>query len=119
MNDAPFSPEDAPASSTTPETKMGHNGVDFGKAQDFVSRIEACQAEIDAIMAKAKEDCQPHRDDIKEIKDEALNEGFKEKPFNAVVRKRKLESKIADVPKHMDEAQTHDYGQLCLALEGK
>ncbi len=92
------------------------NGFDPEKVQDFVKRIESCQADIDEIMQDAKNDCAPHREDIDAIKDEAHNAGLPRRALNAVISKRRAERRAEEIREKLNEEQQSDFDKLLLAL---
>ena len=95
----------------------GHNGYDGAALQRFIDRIEALQADIDQIMDDAKAKCQPLRDDIKEVKDEACDAvGVTKKVLNAVIRQRRLKFRAEHVRDKLDEDQQESYDQVRHAL---
>ena len=98
------------------EVIAGRNGFDKDEVQSFVDRVENVDAKIDEIMEKAKKDCQPHRDDIKEIKNDASDEGLAKKPFNALLRRRKLLRKAEAVEDALNEQQKDDFIHMAHAL---
>lgn len=89
---------------------------DGRKLRDFLDRILAVQSEIDNVMAKAKLACEPHRQDIKEIKDEANEAGFSAKEFNTLIRKERLERKIENIAENLDEDQKERFEDMLAAL---
>ena len=97
-------------------TSIGHNTIAAAKFEPFIGRHENEQAEIDKIMAQARKDCQPHRDNQKTIKDEAADAGFRKQPFNAVLKERKLIRKANEIRAKLADEQKDDYDQMKHAL---
>lgn len=108
-------------SEQTTETGQGHNSeadlAAFKAAGPFVDRVLNVQADIDAIMDKAKEECEPLREDIKVIKGEALDAGFQKKVFNTYISRRKDLLKIEKRRMNLDEEHRDNLDQMTFALE--
>ena len=101
------------------DTESGHgvsalrgNGYDSEQVQAFVERIENLQDEIDEVMAQAKEDCEPHRADIKAVKDEAHDAGIPKREFNAIIAKRRALRRAEAFRRKLDEEQQNNFDQL-------
>lgn len=94
----------------------GHNGIDQKALEGFISRAENVDAEIDKIMAEAKEKCQPFRDDLKVIKNEAADDGFPKKSFAAALKHRRLKRKADTAGDKLNEGLKNDYEQMLFAL---
>jgi uncharacterized protein (UPF0335 family) len=99
-----------------PAARPGANGYDGAKLMGFVRRVEAVQAEIDTIMANAQDACEPHRQDIAQIRKDAAEEGFSKKEFATVLRKRRLEQKLEHVADSLDEPQRESFEMMMEAL---
>ncbi len=89
---------------------------DWKSAEPFVERVENVQADIDAIMEEAKAKCSPLAEDIKNIKNEAAQAGFRKKPLNALIAHRKHIIKANAIRAKLDEDQQDDYDQMKNAL---
>lgn len=96
--------------------KPGRNGFDPEKANKFVEAIEEQDDKIAEIMADAREACQPHKDQIKDIKNTAAEEGFAKKPLNAVLAKRKHLRKADNADVALNDGQKDDFEQIQHAL---
>jgi hypothetical protein len=99
---------------------VGHNGYDGELIDRLCSEIEDEQAEIDAIMAKAADDCRPFQQSIKDIKKRASEEyGLPIKEFNGWVRRRKYLRKAAEIPNsmHEQERENFDHGWFAVARQ--
>lgn len=86
------------------------------KLRSFLDRAKELQAEIDAIMDKAKLACEPHREDMKELKTEASEAGFAAKEFATLVRKERLEGKIERIAENLDDDQKERFEDMLSAL---
>ncbi len=63
--------------------------VDYAGMKPFAVRIERLLAEIDEIKERAKDECAPLRDDIKQVLRELQAEGFHKEPFAIFMEMRK------------------------------
>ena len=97
----------------TPHT----NGIDSEAVLNFVQRVEAVQAGIDAISQRAKEDKAPYYEDLKMIRREVRHEGIPYKEFLAVIRRRRLEAKAAAIGENLDIAERANYAEMLESLE--
>lgn len=89
---------------------------DWSRAEPFIKRIDSMQSEIDAIMDAAKEECAPLREDIKVIKTEAEDAGFRKRPLNAVIGERRDIRRANARRAKLDEDQRDDYDKIKHAL---
>ena len=96
--------------------RPGSNGFDPVQMKAYIARHEALQAEIDEINQNAHDASLPHREDMAALLKEAAEAGFPKKEFKTVLRKRRLEAKVARVAASLDEDQTQTYEQLLAAL---
>ncbi len=96
--------------------KPGLNGYDGPKLQNFIDRWESVQDEIDEIMANARDAAEPHRQDQAAIVKEAAEAGFSKKEFKAILRKRRLEDRLAHVADSLDSDQKETYEAMLAAL---
>ena len=90
---------------------------DGKKLRSYLDRIAEVQGEIDKIMDQAKLACEPHREDIKEIKKEANEAGFSAKEFNTLIRKERLDRKIENIAENLNEQQKERFDDMIAALE--
>lgn len=102
------------AAAATAGVSPAHNVE--GVARKFIEAWEDQQAEVDAINDQAKEDGRPYRDEIKQIKKAAAEEGVPKKVLSALfTRRRKLRQANAIITK-LSEEQADNYTDLMLAL---
>jgi hypothetical protein len=92
------------------------NGINEQKLTDFVKSIEAESAEIDTIMADAAAACQPHIDQIKEIKKAAAEAGIAKKPLSAKLRERSLLRKADKCRNTLSEDQRDLFDEITKKL---
>jgi nucleotide-binding universal stress UspA family protein len=92
------------------------NGFDKAMVQSFMERIGAVQTNIDEIMAAAKEECAPLREDIAAIKREAHDAGIPRMEFNAVITERRAIARVEAIREKMSEEQADNFDKLKLAL---
>lgn len=92
------------------------NGFDKEKTTSFVERIEELQDEIDGLMADAKDECAPKREDIASIKKEAHDAGLPRKELNAVIAKRRVLRRIEARRAKLSEGQQDNFDQIEVAL---
>ena len=93
------------------------NGYDPNKVKAYTQRVENIQGEIDEIMAKAKEECAPLRDDMKGVKKQACDEiGVTPKVFNTMISERRLRAKADRKRDELDTDQQDSYDTLLHAL---
>ena len=93
------------------------NGYDPEELFGFVCRVQTVQLEIDRIMAAAREEASPLRDDIAAIKREAADAGVQKTEFAAVLKKRRLEARIDEIPSKFDLEQRANYEAMIESLE--
>lgn len=86
------------------------------KAKPFLKRIESIQGDIDKIRADATEECAPHYEDIKEIKQEAHDAGIPRREFNVLIAQRKLLRRADSIRANLSEEQQQNLDQMVLAL---
>jgi hypothetical protein len=93
------------------------NSYDWDKAGGFVKSIENIQNEIDAINAEAQLKCQPHREDMKQVKKDMKDDlGIPLKAFNAVVAARRAEAKAEGHREKLSTDHKDSYDQIRHAL---
>lgn len=96
--------------------KPGHNGLDNDKVQSFVDAYEEEQSLIDEIMTEAREKCQQHKDNQKDIKGEAADNNIPKKVFSAAISKRRLLARAEKVDAALNDAQKETFVQVQHAL---
>jgi hypothetical protein len=95
----------------------GRNGFDPADVERRVSAYESVQDIIDAAMLRARESCQPHRDDLKQIKKDAADEGhIPKKVFAAKLRERRLKRQADAIRQKLDMTDQETFDQLSSAL---
>ena len=92
-------------------------GYDKGITQEIVERIENVQADIDAIMSKAQDECAPLREDIDAIKEEAHNKGLPRLELNAILSKRRALRRAEAIREKLNDEQKDNFDQLEFALD--
>jgi len=92
------------------------DGYDSEAVKSFVERIETVQGEIDEIRQAAKDECQPHREDIEAIKKEAHDAGISRAALNAKLQERRLRRKADSVRGNLTEQVQDNFDQLSKAL---
>lgn len=99
------------------DARAGRNGFDPADVERRVSAFENVQGDIDQIMADARAECQPHRDDLKQIKKDAAEQGhIPKKVFAAKLRERRLKRQADAIRKKLDMADQGTFDQLSSAL---
>lgn len=93
-----------------------HNGISEPQLKGFVSEYENEQAEIDAIMERARTDCQPHVDQMKAIAKEAAEAGIEKKAFKAKIRERALRRKADGCRSVLSERQQDVFDEISVKL---
>jgi len=93
------------------------NGINEESLKGFVRAVEEQQGAIDAIMAKAKQDCQPYRDEIKAIKKAAAEADIPKKPFSAKIRERTLRRKADTVDAALSDEHKTIFAEISLKLD--
>lgn len=100
-----------------PPPTAGGNGFDPDKVQGYFTRADNICEEIDEIMRKAREDCQPHVDALKELKKEAAEVGgVPKKVFSAMLAKRRALRKAENADHALSDEQKLTFERLELAL---
>lgn len=95
----------------------GNNGYDVQKVNLYVDQIEAIQGKADDIMAIAKKDCLPHKQDIKEAKTAACEAiGCQASVLNAALKKRRLLKKAEAVRAGLEEDKQDSLDLILHAL---
>lgn len=94
----------------------GDGSINSDTATGYVERIETLDAEIDEIMAAAREKCQPIKDDRKVIFKEAADNGIAKKPLAAVIRKRRLARRAEALRDMLSDEQAETYDSILHAL---
>jgi hypothetical protein len=97
--------------------KAGGNGFDPDMVQGYFTRADELHGRMDEIMRKAREDCQPHVDDLKELKKEAAEAGgVPKKVFSAMLAKRRALRKAENADHALSDEQKETFEQLEHAL---
>jgi hypothetical protein len=100
-----------------PAARPGGNGFDPDRVQGYFTRADELHERMDEIMRKAREDCQPHVDDLKELKKEAAEAGgIPKKVFAAMLGKRRALRKAENADHALSDEQKLTFEQLELAL---
>lgn len=95
----------------------GNNGYDIQKCNLYVDQIEKIQGKVDDIMAVAKKDCLPHKQEIKEAKTAACEAiGCQASVLNAALKKRRLLRKAEAVRASLEEDKQDSLDLLLHAL---
>lgn len=100
------------------ETKprSGTKIIDGKKLLSFLKRVETVKGTINAIMDEAAKECQPHRDDIKNIVKEAAEAGFPKKLFKTKLKERRLQDDLENITDQLDKDQKEEYDLFSHAL---
>src|SRR4051794_2941807 len=97
--------------------KAGGNGFDPDKVQGYFARADELHECMDEIMRQAREDCQPHVDDVKELIKEASEAGgIPKKVFRAMLGKRRALRKADNADHALSDEQKLTFERLELAL---
>lgn len=94
------------------------NGYDPEAVKSFVARIENLQGEIEELREAFKSDCEPLKEDIKVVKEEAEYAGIPKKELNKVLSARALAQKIEKQRGKLEPHEKTNYDNLMLALGG-
>lgn len=98
------------------KVEPGSNGFEKS-VQSAVERVEEVQANIDEIMENARAEASPLRDDIKEIKREAVDDlGITRKVLNAKISARRLMRKADSRRDNLDEEHQDEFDRISRAL---
>jgi len=92
------------------------NGMNEAALKGFIAEIEDEKFKIDEIMRNAAQACQPHIDNIKEIKKSAEEAGIAKKPLNAKLRERSLKRKAEGCRETLSEAQRALFDEISQKL---
>ena len=88
------------------------------KAITYITRIEEIDDELDFEKGTYMATCRTLRSKRKDVFGDAKSAGIAVKPLKAVVKRRKLESKIAGLPVDFDIHETAQYSALASAFAG-
>jgi len=88
------------------------------KAAPFLQRIEEIDEELDSEKGAYMATCRTLRSKRKGVFGDAKDAGIAVKPLKAVVKRRKLENKIAGLPSDFDIDETAQYSALASAFAG-
>ena len=96
---------------------LGHNKVIDGKdlAQGLL-KIRADEASIKKIMDDARKKCEPLRKAIKTTKKSLVESGAHSDELNVLIRKDKLQQKLANITEKLDDDQKAHFKTLEAAL---
>ncbi len=92
------------------------NGMNETLLKGYVNSVEEEEAKINAIMAAAAKQCQPHIDEIKAIKKAAAENGIPKKPLNAKLAERKFLRKAEQVTDALNDDQKDIFAEISLKL---
>ncbi len=92
------------------------NGIHETLLKRYVNSVEEEDAKINAIMEAAKVQCQPHVDQIKEIKKAAAESGIAKKPLNAKLAERKFLRRAEHVTDALNDNQKDVFMEISLKL---
>jgi uncharacterized protein (UPF0335 family) len=88
------------------------------KAAPFLQRIEEIDEELDSEKGAYMATCRTLRSRRKDVFGDAKGAGIAVKPLKAVVKRRKLENKIAGLPSEFDIDESAQYEALAAAFAG-
>jgi uncharacterized protein (UPF0335 family) len=88
------------------------------KAAPFLQRIEELDEELDSEKGAYMATCRTLRSRRKDVFGDAKGAGIAVKPLKAVVKRRKLENKIAGLPSEFDIDESAQYEALAAAFAG-
>jgi uncharacterized protein (UPF0335 family) len=88
------------------------------KAAPFLQRIEEIDEELDSEKGAYMATCRTLRSRRKDVFGDAKDAGVAVKPLKAVVKRRKLENKIAGLPSEFDIDESAQYSALASAFAG-
>jgi len=88
------------------------------EAAPFLQRIEEIDDELDSEKGAYMATCRTLRSKRKDIFGDAKDAGIAVKPLMAVVKRRRLESKIAGLPTDFDIDESAQYQALATAFAG-
>lgn len=92
------------------------NGIEPDKTRSYVGRIENVEGEIESLKGEFMSKVKAKREDIKQILEDAKNEGIPKKSLKAVIAVRKLERKIEKAADGLDIDEAAGYEQMMEAL---
>lgn len=98
-------------------TRLAANSVE-GRAQTYVERIERLVGEIESARGTYMAEAKSLREDIKEIKGEAKENGVLVKSLNAIIEERRLQRKIAALSATLDIDEAAQFSRLSEAIGG-
>ncbi len=94
----------------------GSNEIDSAEAQGVVGQIENCLAELLSLRGSYMADCKRVREQIKGIKEEAVEAGIPRKALNLELKRRDFEKRIASLMQSADEDDAALADQIRAAL---
>jgi type IV secretory pathway VirJ component len=92
------------------------NGINEALLKGYVESIEGENAKIEAIMEKARADCQPFVDEIKAIKKAAAENDIPKAPLSAKLRERALKRKADGCRTKLNEDQQSIFDEISAKL---
>lgn len=92
------------------------NGFDPEKVKSYVSRIQNLHGDLKSRQSEYMTDCKVIRGDIKEVLDEAKDEGIPKKELRRLIKRLELEEKIEDIRNELEGDEVDNYDLLCDAL---
>jgi uncharacterized protein (UPF0335 family) len=88
------------------------------KAETYLRQIEEIDDELDSEKGAYMATCRTLRSRRKDVFGDAKDAGLAVKPLKAVVKRRKLENKIAGLPSDFDIDESAQYSALASAFAG-
>jgi uncharacterized protein (UPF0335 family) len=100
-------------------TAAASGGNDIAaKAAPFLTRIEEIDDELESEKGAYMATCRTLRSKRKDVFGDAKSAGIAVKPLKAVVRRRKLERSIEELPTYFDIDESAQYSALATAFAG-
>jgi len=100
-------------------TAAASGGNDIAaKAAPFLTRIEEIDDELESEKGAYMATCRTLRSKRKEVFGDAKSAGIAVKPLKGIVKRRKLENKIAGLPSDFDIDESAQYSALATAFAG-
>jgi len=86
------------------------------KAQPFIEKIEEVDREIESLTGQHMAACKRKRQEKKEIYQTAKDAGLQTRPLKGIVKQRKLQRKIDQIPLDFDIEESAVYKELAETL---
>jgi uncharacterized protein (UPF0335 family) len=100
-------------------TAAASGGNDLAaKAETYLRQIEEIDFDLESEKGEYMSRCRVLRDKRKDVFGAAKDDGIQVKPLKAVVKRRKLENKIAGLPSDFDIDESSQYAALAEAFAG-